>query len=47
MEQGDDGWGLDGRMTTYASTGVGLVNRVMPAADIVKEIPERAKVQVE
>ncbi|PMD34694.1 NPD-domain-containing protein [Hyaloscypha variabilis F] len=35
---GDQGWGSNGRMTTYAGTGVGLIQSVMPAADIVKEV---------
>ena len=33
--KGDDGWGPQGRMTTYAGTGVGLIRAVMPAAQIV------------
>ena len=35
---GNQGWGDDGRMTTYAGTGVGLIHNVTPAADIVKEM---------
>jgi nitronate monooxygenase len=35
---GDQGWGSNGRMTTYAGTGVGLIQSVMPAADIMKEV---------
>ena len=35
---GDRGWGDNGRMTTYAGTGVGLIQNVMPAGDIVTEI---------
>lgn len=38
VKLGDQGWGDKGRMTTYAGTGVGLVHRTMPAADIVKEV---------
>lgn len=38
MEKGDQGWGNEGRMTTYAGTGVGLINKVMPAAEIVAEV---------
>ncbi|OGM48722.1 oxidoreductase [Aspergillus bombycis] len=33
--KGDDGWGPQGRMTTYAGTGVGLIRAAMPAAQIV------------
>ncbi len=35
---GDQGWGDNGRMTTYAGAGVGLVHKVMPAGEIVKEV---------
>lgn len=42
MKQGDQGWGPDGRMTTYAGTGVGLVNEVKSAKEIVQEIQEGA-----
>lgn len=38
MQMGDKGWGSQGRMTTYAGTGVGLVKKVMPAAEIIREI---------
>ncbi|KAK5082337.1 hypothetical protein LTR05_007483 [Lithohypha guttulata] len=42
MKQGDSGWGVDGRITTYAGTGVGLVKSVMKAEDIVKEVQRDA-----
>jgi nitronate monooxygenase len=35
---GRRGWGPDGRMATYAGTGVGLVNAILPAGDIVREV---------
>ncbi|RMZ89081.1 hypothetical protein DV736_g3691, partial [Chaetothyriales sp. CBS 134916] len=38
MKMGDAGWGPEGRMTTYAGTGVGLVREVKVAADIVAEL---------
>ncbi|KAG4436244.1 hypothetical protein IFR05_008263 [Cadophora sp. M221] len=38
VKMGDEGWGQNGRMTTYAGTGVGLVKKVMPAGDVVKEV---------
>jgi nitronate monooxygenase len=38
MKLGDQGWGENGRMTTYAGTGVGLIHTVMPAGEIVKEV---------
>ena len=42
MKQGDDGWGPEGRMTTYAGTGIGLINRITPAKEIVGEISRGA-----
>lgn len=38
MKMGDAGWGPQGRMTTYAGTGVGLVKDVKPAGTIVEEL---------
>lgn len=38
VKQGDTAWGVEGRMTTYAGTGVGLVKRVMKAGEIVREV---------
>jgi len=43
MKLGDSGWGPEGRMTTYAGTGVGLVKEVIPAGDIVKSVQQEAK----
>ena len=43
MKLGDAAWGKDGRATTYAGAGVGLVRNIKPAGDIVKEIREEAK----
>ncbi|KAB8244832.1 hypothetical protein BDV35DRAFT_381968 [Aspergillus flavus] len=40
--KGDNGWGPQGRMTTYAGTGVGLIRVVMPAAHIVTKIRQDA-----
>lgn len=42
-QQGDAGWGLKGRMTTYAGTGVGLIRSVMKAGDIVREAQSQAR----
>lgn len=44
MKQGDEGWGPEGRMTTYAGTGIGLVDNVLSAEDIVKNMQEEALV---
>ena len=38
LGKGDEGWGMEGRLTTYAGTGVGLVREVMTARDILEEI---------
>lgn len=38
MKKGDEGWGEDGRMTAYAGSGVGLVNEVLSARDIVWKV---------
>ncbi|EAW11799.1 nitronate monooxygenase [Aspergillus clavatus NRRL 1] len=35
LKKGDAGWGPQGRMTTYAGTGVGLVREILPASTIV------------
>ena len=43
MKLGDSGWGPEGRMTTYAGTGVGLIKEVIPAGDIVRTIQQEAK----
>ena len=42
MKLGDDGWGPEGRMTTYAGTGIGLIDKVVPAETIVGEIQKEA-----
>ncbi|KUJ15528.1 NPD-domain-containing protein [Mollisia scopiformis] len=43
MKKGDAGWSDQGRMTTYAGTGVGLVRNTQPAGEIVKEVMRDAK----
>lgn len=37
LKQGDKGWGEDGRLTTYAGTGIGLIHEVQAAEDIVHD----------
>lgn len=39
-ELGDIGWGPQGRMTTYAGTGVGLVKDVKSVKEIIQELQE-------
>lgn len=46
MKDGDAGWGIDGRITTYAGTGVGLVRSVMKAGDIVRELQQIASKRI-
>ncbi|KAI4138772.1 MAG: hypothetical protein L6R39_006617 [Caloplaca ligustica] len=43
LEQGDLGWAEDGRLTAYAGTGVGLISKVKPVAEIMDEV--RGRVQ--
>jgi nitronate monooxygenase len=44
VKAGDQGWGQEnGRMTTYAGTGVGLINSIKPAGEIVEGILEKLK----
>lgn len=43
IKKGDAGWGEQGRMTTYAGTGVGLIREVVPAGEIVEEVRTGAK----
>jgi len=40
-KEGDGGWGVGGRITTYAGTGVGLVRSVMKGGDIVREVQQQ------
>jgi len=41
-QKGDAGWGVDGRLTTYAGARVGLVKEIKKARDIVEEVREGA-----
>lgn len=43
VKMGDAGWGEQGRMTTYAGTGVGLVHKSMPASKIIAEVLRDSK----
>jgi nitronate monooxygenase len=43
VELGDQGWGPDARMTTYAGAGVGLVRSVDSAGSITKEVRDGAR----
>jgi nitronate monooxygenase len=43
IEKGDEGWGPNGRMTTYAGTGVGLVKEILSANEILEEVWAEAR----
>jgi nitronate monooxygenase len=47
LKMGDQGWGPDGRLTTYAGTAVGLIREVAPAEKIVKESRVVARTSLE
>lgn len=38
LKKGDFGWGPQGRLTTYAGTGVGLVKDTLPASEIIEGV---------
>ncbi|KAL1865437.1 hypothetical protein Plec18167_009399 [Paecilomyces lecythidis] len=42
-KKGDAGWGPNGRMTTYAGTGVGLLRDILPAEDIIRNTQVEAE----
>lgn len=46
LQKGDAGWGLQGRLTTYAGTAVGLVKEAAPAARIIREVREDCRATV-
>ena len=43
MSLGDEGWGVKGRMTTYAGSVVGLVRKAQSAREITQEVREEAR----
>jgi len=47
LKKGNDGWGANARLTTYAGTGVGLVRDVKPAANVTREVRENAACAME
>lgn len=42
LERGDKGWGPQGRLTSYAGTGVGLIKSVKDAGEVVREVQQDA-----
>lgn len=44
MQKGDEGWGIQARLCTYAGSAVGLVREVKGAGAIVEEVREGARV---
>lgn len=47
VKKGDQGWGVDARLCTYAGSAVGLVKEVKGAGEIVREVREGARGLVE
>lgn len=47
LGDGDEGWGVEGRITTYAGTGVGLIKKVVGASEIVEEVRREAMSVIE
>jgi nitronate monooxygenase len=43
----DNGWGPQGRMTTYAGTGVGLVRAIKSVKEIIQEVGEPSRWMLE
>jgi nitronate monooxygenase len=43
MKSGDEGWGSEGRLATYAGAGVGLVHSVEDAGVLVKRLRDDAR----
>jgi nitronate monooxygenase len=42
LKLGDAGWGENARLTTYAGTGIGLINGIKPAAGITRDVGKDA-----
>lgn len=47
LQKGDQGWGVQARLCTYAGSAVGLVKELKAAGDIVTEVREGARKLVE
>jgi nitronate monooxygenase len=47
VKKGDQGWGMDARLCTYAGSAVGLIKEVKGAGEIVKEVRGGARGLVE
>jgi nitronate monooxygenase len=47
MQKGDEGWGTQARLCTYAGSGVGLIKEVKGAGEIVREVREGASKTME
>lgn len=43
MQRGNEGWGVEARLCTYAGSAVGLVREVKGAGEIVEEVREGAR----
>ncbi|KAH6612485.1 2-nitropropane dioxygenase [Boeremia exigua] len=47
MKRGDEGWGVEARLCTYAGSAVGLVREVKGAGEIVKEVRDALRRLIE
>lgn len=47
VKKGDEGWGVEARLCTYAGSAVGLVKEVKGAGEVVREVREGARELVE
>ncbi|KZM21126.1 nitronate monooxygenase [Ascochyta rabiei] len=47
MQKGDEGWGVEARLCTYAGSAVGLVKEVQGAGEIVREVRDGARALLE
>lgn len=46
MKKGDEGWGPDGRLATYAGASIGLIHDVKAAEEIVRDVRENASQRI-
>lgn len=46
MKKGDEGWGPEGRLATYAGASIGLIHEVKAAEEIVRGVREKASRQI-
>ena len=47
VKAGDQGWGPNGRLATYAGASIGLIHNVAGAEEIVREVQDEAKSRIQ